>query len=68
MTGFITDDHYYINEIKGIPAINIIHLDPNSLNGSFFKHWHTTQDIIDFVDKETLEIVGTTVLTVVFRE
>lgn len=66
--GYITDDHYYINKLKGIPAINIIHLDPTSSNGSFFDHWHTTKDDMKSIDKKSLGIVGTTVLNVVFKE
>lgn len=66
--GYITDDHYYINKYKGIPAINIIHLDSGSPNGSFFDHWHTLQDNMDHIDRETMDMVGTVVLEVVFRE
>lgn len=68
MGGYITDDHYYINKYAGIPAVNIIHLDKNSVNGSFFEQWHTVNDDMEFIDKATLDIVGTTVLNVVFRE
>jgi len=41
----ITDDHYYINVIAGIPTIDIIHQDKSSQTG-FFKHWHTQGDNI----------------------
>lgn len=66
--GYITDDHYYINQYRKIPAINIIHLDNSSPNGSFFPHWHTVHDDMDHIDKKSLEIVGNTVLAVIFRE
>ncbi|MEA3478037.1 MAG: M28 family peptidase [Bacteroidota bacterium] len=66
--GYITDDHYYINRYRKIPAINIIHLDPESVNGSFFQHWHTLGDDLGSIDKESLLIVGNTVLAVIFRE
>lgn len=65
---FINDDHYFINEIAKIPAIDIIHLDPNSSNGSFFEYWHTTGDTFDRIDKETLGVVGEVVVGVVFAE
>jgi hypothetical protein len=65
---YITDDHYYVNRIINIPTINIIHLDPESTNGSFFDHWHTVNDNIEFIDRNTLEIVGNVVLNVVYRE
>jgi hypothetical protein len=66
--GYINDDHYFINEIRKIPAIDIIHLDPNSSNGSFFEYWHTTGDTFDKIDKTTLRIVGEVVTKVVFSE
>jgi Zn-dependent M28 family amino/carboxypeptidase len=66
--GYINDDHYFINEILKIPAIDIIHLDPNSSNGSFYEYWHTTGDTFDKIDKETLKIVGEVLTKVVFLE
>lgn len=65
---YITDDHYYINTIINIPTINIIHLDASSANGSFFDHWHTVNDNMEHIDKNTLKVVGTVVLNVVYRE
>ncbi|MBM3436190.1 MAG: M28 family peptidase [Bacteroidetes bacterium] len=66
--GYIDDDHKYINEIAKIPAIDIIHLDPESSNSSFFEYWHTTGDKIDKIDRESLMAVGQTLLTVIFEE
>jgi hypothetical protein len=66
--GYINDDHYFINDIRNIPAIDIIHLDPNSSNGSFFEYWHTTGDTFEKIDKGMLEIVGRVVAEVVYRE
>ncbi|NTV84370.1 MAG: M28 family peptidase [Bacteroidales bacterium] len=66
--GYINDDHYFINEIRKVPAIDIIHLDQNSSNGSFFEYWHTTGDTFDKIDKETLQVVGDVVTKVVFAE
>ncbi len=66
--GYINDDHYFINEIARIPAIDIIHLDQTSSNGSFFEYWHTTGDTFDKIDKETLRVVGEVVTKVVFLE
>lgn len=66
--GYITDDHYYVNKIINIPTINIIHLDNNSINGSFFEHWHTINDNIDHIDKTTLNVVGRVVMQVVYHE
>ena len=66
--GYINDDHYFINEILKVPAIDIIHLDPNSSNGSFFEYWHTTEDTFDKIDRETLRVVGEVLTKVVFTE
>jgi hypothetical protein len=64
-TGPITDDHLYVNEIIGIPTIDIIDYDPNREKG-FFDQWHTVEDDMDIISKETLRVVGHTVLTVVY--
>jgi hypothetical protein len=57
-----------VNELANIPAIDIIHLDPGSSNGSFFEYWHTVEDNIDKIDPETLEVVGEVVVEVLYRE
>ncbi|MDD4373572.1 MAG: M28 family peptidase [Bacteroidales bacterium] len=64
----INDDHVPMNEIAGIPTINIIHLDPSSSNGTFFEHWHTVADNLDAIDKETLRIVGRIVTHTIYNE
>jgi len=65
--GYITDDHYFVNRIARIPTINIIHLDPNSTNGSFFEYWHTVKDDMESIDRNTLGIVGEVVMNVVYK-
>ena len=65
--GAITDDHIFVNQIIGIPSIDIIHYDPNSGSG-FGSYWHTTHDTMDNVDKNTLNAVGTTLMHVVYNE
>ncbi len=64
----IDDDHKYVNEIAGIPSIDIIDLDKKSVNGTFFDYWHTTGDTMDKIDKNTLRAVGQVLLTVVYQE
>jgi len=64
---YITDDHYYINKIKNIPTIDIIHLDRTSKTG-FYHTWHTTEDNLSNIDKNTLKAVGQTLLTVIYEE
>jgi hypothetical protein len=63
--GAITDDHVNINAISQIPCIDIIHFEPNSANG-FGSYWHTTQDDMRNIDRNTLFAVGTLVLNVIF--
>ncbi len=66
-TNAITDDHYYINTILGIPTIDIIHYD-NSTTTGFFPQWHTHGDNMEQINKETLKAVGQTLVTVIFEE
>lgn len=65
---YINDDHYYVNLLAKIPAIDIIHLDPNSPNGTFFEYWHTVGDTFDKIDKTTLGVVGDVVVNVIYLE
>lgn len=67
LAGAITDDHYYVNTIMGIPTIDIIHLDRNSRNG-FGEYWHTQNDNMNAVDKRTLSVVGETLIAVIYSE
>jgi len=66
--GQITDDHYFVNKYAKIPSIDIIHLDPNSKNKSFFDHWHTINDNMENIDKQSLQIVGNVLMSVVYNE
>ena len=65
--GAITDDHVYVNQIAGIPSINIIQYDPQSAKG-FGAYWHTVNDTMSNIDKNTLFAVGTTVMQVIYNE
>lgn len=65
--GGITDDHRMVNEIAGIPMIDIINL-PNNTNPVFPAHWHTTNDNMDNINKRTLGAVGQVVLAVIYNE
>lgn len=66
--GQITDDHYFVNKYARIPSIDIIHLDPNSKNRSFFDQWHTVDDRIEFINKQSLQITGDVLMMVVYNE
>lgn len=61
-----TDDHQFVNEIAHIPSIDIIHFEETT--GAFHHSWHTHDDNMDVIDKQTLNIVGETVLAVIYNE
>lgn len=63
--GAITDDHVFINR-AGIPAIDIIAMDPTSTNG-FFPQWHTIDDTMTHIDPATLKAVGQTLTNLIYN-
>ncbi|MBT8196114.1 MAG: M28 family peptidase [Bacteroidia bacterium] len=66
-TKSIVDDHLYINQIAGIPTIDIIEYS-ESTPTNFGHYWHTHKDNMDIIDRTTLKAVGQTVLTYVVQE
>ncbi len=54
---YIIDDHLPLNE-AGVPTINIISFD--------YKYWHTLQDTPDKCSSNSLKIVGTVVLNLLY--
>jgi hypothetical protein len=65
-TSPITDDHYYINGIAKIPTVDIIHYDATTPSG-FASYWHTHDDNLQVIDKNTLDVVGKVVLYTVYQ-
>jgi Zn-dependent M28 family amino/carboxypeptidase len=65
--GAIVDDHLEVIKYRRIPCINIIDFDPNRENG-FGDYWHTINDTMDAISKETMKAVGQTVLHVIYNE
>jgi Zn-dependent M28 family amino/carboxypeptidase len=63
--GYITDDHLPLNR-AAIPCINIIGSDVQ--DGGFCSTWHTVNDNIGNINKQTLKAVGQTVLEVIYNE
>ena len=49
-----------------IPSIDIIDLRSDTENG-FYPYWHTTEDSLDKIDKNTLGAVGETVITYILK-
>ena len=60
------DDHVVVHEGTGIPVADIIAWD--AATGAFPKTWHTHEDNLSGIDKESLQAVGTTVMQVVWSE
>ena len=63
----IVDDHYFVNTIAGITMIDIINKPPSADVG-FGPHWHTHDDDIDIINRNTLAAVGQVVTAVIYRE
>jgi len=65
--GNLTDDHYFVNVIADIPMVDIINQVKGSPHG-FGPHWHTHDDNIDIIDKNTLRVVGQVVIATLYKE
>lgn len=61
----ITDDHEFVNQITGIPTMDIIGLQGN---GDFMPWHHKITDNMQVINKNTLKAVGQTVLQVIYAD
>jgi len=61
----ILDDHLYVNQGTGIPMVDIVQ---NSMNISFFSHWHTTTDDLQSVNADALRIVATVTMKTIYAD
>ena len=66
--GMITDDHVPVNEVAKIPTIDIIPFYPDCSQSSFGPTWHTINDNMDYIDKNTLKAVGQVMVQVIYSE
>lgn len=66
--GMITDDHVPVNEVAGIPTVDIIPFYPDCQQSSFGPTWHTISDTMDNIDRNALQAAGQTVVQVLFSE
>ena len=66
--GQITDDHIPVNTVANIPCIDIIPYYPNCEQSTFGPTWHTLNDDMAHLDKNTLLAVGQTIIQVLFSE
>lgn len=62
----ITDDHVFVSEMGKIPMADIVHYQANV--GFFGDYHHSRKDNLSVISKETLSVVGSTVLNVVYNE
>lgn len=63
--GGILDDHVFVNLNAKIPMIDIVSFDES---GSFGDFHHTQKDNMRIISKETLSVVGQTLLQVIYYE
>ncbi len=66
--GGVTDDHLPVNEKANIPCIDIINHYPDCQQSSFGPTWHTINDDMQHIDKNTLQAVGQTLIQLIFSE
>ena len=66
--GGVTDDHVPVNEKAGIPCIDIINYYPDCEQSSFGPTWHTVNDDMQHIDKNTLKAVGQTLVQLIYSE
>lgn len=64
-TSAILDDHLYVNQLLHIPTIDVVQ---NSPHISFYEHWHTVNDNLEAVDKNTLKTVATVTLKMIYAD
>lgn len=61
----ILDDHMYVNQIAGIPMIDIVQNTPDC---SFYPYWHTMGDDLDKIDKSALKTVADVTMKVIYGD
>ena len=66
--GGVTDDHLPVNEKAGIPCIDIINYYPDCEQSSFGPTWHTVNDDMQHIDKNTLKAVGQGLVQLIYSE
>jgi len=64
----IIDDHVFVNQFANIPTLDIINLPVGNPNLTFGSHWHTQNDNMKVIDKNTLKAVGQVLLNVLYKE
>ncbi|MEX0609781.1 MAG: M28 family peptidase [Balneolaceae bacterium] len=64
----VNDDHVIVNQETRIPIINIInHGKRENGQAEFAPHWHTQNDNIDIISKETIQAVGNVLVEIIYN-
>lgn len=63
----ISDDHVVINRILNIPTIDIIRHRPDTEDVTFAPYWHTRNDDMDIISRETLQAVGDVLAELIYN-
>ena len=63
----LIDDHFFFMRESGVPMIDIIFYSGENTRG-FGDHWHTGDDSMSIIDRNTLRAVGQVVAAVVYRD
>lgn len=61
----VTDDHVSVNQILGLPCIDII--DTRTEDQTFYPHWHTTNDTFDKLSVTTIQKVGNVLTSLLWK-
>jgi hypothetical protein len=63
----VADDHMIVNQVAGIPMVDIIHYRTSGQDIQFPDHWHTHNDNMDIISLETLQAVGDVVTEIMYN-
>lgn len=63
----ISDDHVVINRVLGIPIIDIIRYNSTQNESQFAPYWHTHNDDLSIISKQTLDGVGQTMAELIYN-
>lgn len=63
----ISDDHVVVNRVLRIPTIDIIRHTPSDDGAEFAPYWHTHNDNMSIISKETLSGVGDVLTELVYN-
>ncbi|MCX7907850.1 MAG: M28 family peptidase [Bacteroidetes bacterium] len=62
---YISDDHVMLIELARVPTVNIIHHSPDP--NPFPAYWHTHEDDLPVIDRDTLGMVGRVLVELLYR-